>query len=368
MSQNPNPNPYGQNPPDPNAPPGTFYGSPPPPPGQGSSPNYGPYIPNPPSPGQNPPGYDPYNPYAPNPPTPAPAVNPNYNPYDPYAPTLAGQEANPNYSPYAPPVPPAPPPTQPRRGLSGRVIVLIALVIVLVVGGLAIGLVSYNNVQTSNANATATAQANGTQTAHLTATAQASATAYAIQTTYPFSNNLKLQDSLTGNTTGANWQVNDTCGFSGSAYHVQSSQTNTYSSCVATNTDFSDVTFEVEMSISKGDGGGLLFRGNVSKQQFYLFEIDSNGDYEIYVYVDTTSQNARTLETGTLSVTLNPTNTIAIVARGSTLKLYVNQAEITSVPDSTYTHGQIGFAAIDRTKATDVVFTNMKVWQLSPGP
>jgi len=204
-------------PPDPNATPGTSYGSPPPPPGQsqGPTPDYGPYTPGSTPPGQNP-NYGPYNPYTPNPPTPGPAVNPNYNPYDPYAPTVAGLGANADLNPYTPQAPPAPPPTQPRpRGVSGRVILLVVLALVLVVGGIAFGLVSYNTTQTNNANATATAQTNGTQTAqaHLTATAIASATAYAIQHTYPFSNNLKLDDPLTDNSKGFQWQEIATVSF-----------------------------------------------------------------------------------------------------------------------------------------------------------
>jgi hypothetical protein len=370
MSQNPNYNPYGQNPPDPNATPGTSYGSPPPPPGQsqGPAPDYGPYTPGSTPPGQNP-NYGPYNPYTPNPPTPGPAVNPNYNPYDPYAPTVAGLGANADLNPYTPQAPPAPPPTQPRpRGVSGRVILLVVLALVLVVGGIAFGLVSYNTTQTNNANATATAQTNGTQTAqaHLTATAIASATTYAIQHTYPFSNNLKLDDPLTDNSKGFQWQENSYCKFSGSAYHVLDPETNTYNPCAAINTNFSDFTFEVEMSISKGDGGGLIFRGNSAKSQYYRIAIYTDGSYAIYVYVDTTGTNARTLKSGSIGQTLNATNTISVVARGQTITIYVNQTEITSVTDSTYTHGQIGFAAVDLTNSADAVFTNAKVWQL-PG-
>jgi hypothetical protein len=369
MSQNPN-NPYEQNPPDPNATPGTYYGSKPPPPGQGqgSAPNYGPYTPGATPPGQNP-NYGSYNPYTPSPPTPGPAVNPNYNPYDPYAPTLAGQGAQPDYNPYEPPAPPALPPTQPRsRGISGRVILLVVLALVLVVGGVAFGLVSYNTSQTNNAHATATAQT-GTQTAHaqLTATAQINVTATAIASTYPFSANLKLSDPLTDNSKGYQWDNNDNCKFEGNAYHDIDSQTNTFSPCLAVKTDFSDFTFEVEMSISKGEAGGLIFRGNEAKTQYYRAAIFSDGTYGIYIYVDNTATNARMLKSGNIGQTLNATNTIGVVARGSTITLYVNQTEVTSVTDSTYTHGQIGFSADDSTASADVVYTNAKVWLLPPG-
>ncbi len=353
MNQSPDYNPYEQNPSDPNATPGTAYGSPPPPPpGQGPSPNYGPY-----------------NPYAPNPPTPGPEVNPNYNPYDAYASTIIGQGANKDYNPYAPPAPPALPPSQPRnRGITGKVILVVVLALVLVVGGVALGLVSYNTTQTNNANATATAQT-GTQTAqaHLTATAQFNATATAIASNYPFSANIKLNDPLTDNSKGYQWETSDFCKFTGSAYHVLDPQANTYSPCAGINTDFSDFTFESEMSVSKGDGGGLLFRANEAKSQYYRVAVYTDGTYGIYVYVDTTGQHARTLKSGNVGQTLNDTNTIGVVARGSTITLYVNQTEVASVKDSTYTHGQIGFAATNLSHSADVVFTNAKVWLLAPG-
>jgi hypothetical protein len=369
MSQNPY-NPYEQNPPDPNAMPGTSYGSPPLPPGQsqGSSYNYGPYTPSPTPPEQNP-NYGPYYPYTPNPPTPGPAPNPTYNPYDPYAPTLAGQGTTPDYNPYAPPAPPVPPPTQPRAGgISWKVILSVVLALVLVVGGIAIGLVSYNTTQTNNANATATAVSTHNQ---LTATAQTHATATAIASTYPFSANLVLSDPLTDNSKGVQWQTSDVCKFTGSAYHVLDSQANTYQPCLALNTDYSDFTFQVEMSISKGDGEGLILRGNANKNQFYLFELGAKGDYTVYVAVDTSGANTRTLTSGKLSQALNGTDTIGVVARGSTISFYVNPLQnpepVATINNSTYTHGQIGVLSYDISNSADVIFTNAKVWVLPPG-
>lgn len=398
MSQyppNPNNNPYGQNPPDPNQ--GTAYGSPPPGPGQnpynpypnnpGTNPNpYGPYSPNPaqpnsPStgPGSNP-DYGSYNPYAPNPPTPGPATNPNYNPYDPYGQTA--RETAPSYNPYQAPMPPAPPPgtfqpapsqppVKPRGGLSTRVIILAAVALILVVGGIVFGLVAYKNGQNGYANATATAQAanaNATATAqaNATATAQAALTATAIASTYPFSANQVLSDPLSDNSKNNGWETSQFCKFQGSAYHTVDPQTNTFTSCSAVNTDYTNFTFEVEASLVNGDGLGITFRGNAAKTQFYRAAIYNDGSYGVYVYVDPTAGNTRTLKTGNLAQTptLSNTNTIAVVARGTTMTLYFNQTEVVSFTDSTYTHGQIGVATTDLSKSADAVFSNAKVWGL----
>lgn len=360
MSQyppNPNYNPYGQNPSDPNYNQGTAYGGPPSGPEQNPNP-YNPYPGNPPAPDTNP---NPYGPYGQNPPTPSP---PPYNPYDQTA-----MSTNPNYNQYGT-LPPAPtmPPTRPRRGPSMRVILITAIALILVLGGIVFGFVSYNNTQQSNANATATAQANSRATvqANASATAQVALTATAVASNFPFSANVKLSDPLTDNSKGNSWDSNDSCKFQGSAYHVLDSQVKTFNYCAAVKTDFKDFTFQVEAVLNSGDGIGIIFRGNESKGQFYRIDIGPDGSYGIYVYVDNTGSNARTLTSGNLpsTPTLGNTNNIAIVARGSTMVFYFNQTEVTSITDPTYSHGQIGMETLNLTHSADAVFTNAQVWAL----
>ncbi len=354
MSQyppNPNYNPYGQNPSNPDQNPGTAYGGPPP----GQNPN--PY--NPSAPGTNP---NPYGPYEQNPPTPAPP------PYDPYAQTVAS--TNPNYSPYTfpPTIPPSTPPAPSRRGPSMRAILIAAIALVLVIGGIAFGFISYNNAQQSNVNATATAQAisKATAQANASATAQAAMTATAIASTYPFSANLKLNDPLSDNSKGSGWQTDNLCKFQGNAYHATDSQANTFTSCSAINTDFTDFTFEVQAVLNTGDAIGITFRGNADKSQFYRLAIYSDGTYDVYLYVDSSGTNSRKLTNGSITPTpdLTSTNVISIVARGSTMTFYFNKTKVTSFTDPTYTHGQIGVAATDDTNAADAVFSNLNVWVL----
>ena len=416
MSQNPNGgqpnyNPYGPNPSNPNYPasPGTAYGGSQPP--SGPNPGYNPYPPaNPPSgPDPNTPNssYGPYgnNPYAPppppstgpnpysNPPTPMPP-NTGPNPYgDPYAPTVMSQNApsNPGYSTPSspgypmygsqPPVmdttpPPMSPGMQPQRRGQGRIIIAI-IALVVIVGGAIFGVVAYNNNQTTlHANATATAvNATSVANAHVTATAQVYATATAVASTYPFSNNQVLSDPLVDNSKGVNWDNNRSsgCFFSGSAYHATEGKSGFYNTCAALKSDYSDFTFESEMVIKQGgDGaaGGLIFRADENNSKYYRLSIDNNGNYFILVIVDTTGTNgnARILKKGTASqftTGLGQTNTLGIVARGNQYSFYVNSQLVTSFTDSTYTHGQIGFDVDFGTSATDVVFTNAKVWKLA---
>ncbi len=417
MSQNPqnnpNYNPYGQNPSNPNYPPGTGYGGALQPPA-GSNPGYNPYpSANPPS-GQDPntphSAYGSYgtpNPYAP--PPPPGADNPS-NPYDPYAPTAMSQNpisgpsypnmpsspgypnqvsgpaypsqpSNPGYPAYNPqagmlgtqtPPPVSAPP--PKRG-RGATILISVIALIVIVGGLIFAGVAYNNnqQQTLHTNQTATAQAN------LAATAHANATASAIANTYPFSNKVLLSDPMVDNSKGARWDddKNNGCFFSGSAYHVVENKANFYNTCAATGSNYSNFTFETQMLIKTGGadaGGGLIFRANENNSQYYRLFIGTDGSYFVLVSVDSTgsgsSGNARQLVLDTASAFntgLGATNTIAIVARGNTFSFYVNQQLVGhAFTDSTYTSGQVGFDAggADGKTPTDVVFTNVKVWQL----
>ncbi len=59
---------------------------------------------------------------------------------------------------------------------------------------------------------------------------------------------------------------------------------------------------------------------------------------------------------------LNQTNVLAVVAKGSTIELFVNRQMIASVPDTTYIQGQIGIIAENTGNDTEVAFSNAKVW------
>ncbi len=359
MSQyppDPNYNPYGQNPPNPNYNQGTAYGGPPSGPGPNTNP-YNPY-PNPPSaPNTNP---EPYGPYGQNPPTPAPP------PYNPYGQTV--MNTGPNYNQYGTlPSAPSSPPPSPRRGPSMRVIVISAIALLLVLGGIAFGFISYNTTQQNNATATVTAQNKATATAHANATATSiAATATAIASTYPFSANLKLSDPLSDNSKGSGWQEDNLCKFQGNAYHATDTQANTFTSCSAVKTNFSDFTFEVEALLNSGDGIGITFRGNADKNQFYRLAIFTDGSYAVYLYVDSTGTNSRRLTNGSITPTpdLTNTNLISVVARGSALTIYFNKTEVTTFTDSTYTSGQIGVSVDDLSHSADGVFSNLNVWAL----
>lgn len=419
---NPNYNPYGPAPSQPNRPgppPGTApgYGGPPPAPGPHSG--YNPYPPAQPEPasGYRPGPYNtpatpnsgygpgPYsNPYGPStgpnpytnpatPPPPSPVTGPNpYDPYvpdDPYAPTMMsrnslGGQPYTSYPPQGPAYPqqgsigaPPPPalanaaPQKRGRGMS----VLIAVIALIVIAGGLIGFVAYsNNQNNTHALATATTQAQAlSQQARTTATAQARATATAIASIYPFSTRLVLDDPLTNDSHASQygWDNDGTyCLFANGSYHAVSNKANYYYTCGAGRTSFTNFTFQVQMTIKQGGNGaegGLIFRGVENNSQYYILFIDSQGNFNLDIAVNSKGANDRTLQQGQLAHFLtgfNQANTLGIVANGSQISLYVNDKREFQVNDTTYTTGQVGFLASYGSSNTDVIYNNVKVWQL----
>jgi hypothetical protein len=91
-----------------------------------------------------------------------------------------------------------------------------------------------------------------------------------------------------------------------------------------------------------------------------------DGSYNLYLYRDLNG-NSNLLANGSPSAItrgLNQSNVLAVMAQGNTLVLYVNKQRITSVSDSTYSHGEIGLVADAFNNLTEVVFSNAKVWTL----
>lgn len=376
-------------------------------PQQGSSQGYGGYEPTqratPPPPGNQP---DPYasqqgngsSHYAPPPPVqsgqqgngsghyaPPPPVQPgpqgqqsNGSGY--YAPPQSmhsGQQGNVQGMYAAPPLPPGQPQQagRPRRG-KGLLIALLIVVLVVVIGG-GTGIFFFVNASktaTQHANATATAnsarsaqQAQGTQTAHTTATAGAQATATAaVMNPYTQTGTLALSDPLTSNNQGQQWDENGNCAFKAGAYHVIAPDPNSSDYCIANASSYTDFALEVNITILSGDAGAIVFRvENTNPNQYYKFIVANDGSYALLtdnagkINVLFQSSNTTAINAG-----LNQTNLIAIVAQGSKITAYSNHQMLDSITDSTFNHGQIGMDATVLGHATEVAFSNLRVWKL----
>jgi len=226
---------------------------------------------------------------------------------------------------------------------------------------------------TANAQATGTAVAiaNATATAQAQATAAAVATATALQNIYNSATQGSpvLNDSLSFNT-GSNWEEDQAqggggCAFTGGAYHASIDQKGFYFACAAQNTNFANFAYQVQMTITKGDAGGVFFRGNRSAFHFYLLSIGKDGTFDLFVSKDQNhSSDLNFGNSPAIKKGLGQTNLITVVVRGKNIYFYINKQYAGSVVDNTYTSGQIGVFVDAHSTATDVAFKHAQAWKL----
>jgi eukaryotic-like serine/threonine-protein kinase len=258
---------------------------------------------------------------------------------------------------------------------------LLVLVILLIIASVA-GLGTYqNHVQQVNADATASADnatadaataivyANATATAVANTAATAQAVADNPYPSYlPGNGTLAFVDPLQASNQWSEDSSNTDggmCQFSNGAYVVSETQTNYYKYCGTTQT-FDNFAFEVQLTITQGDCGGIDFR--IDSPKLYYFHICQNGAYKIVRYVSNSGSDAAVLLESTstaINTGLNQQNTIAVVANDSTLTFYVNKQQIDQEQDSNYSSGEIGLLADPQyNNATSVAYTNARLWTL----
>lgn len=173
-----------------------------------------------------------------------------------------------------------------------------------------------------------------------------------------------IDDPLTGlggNTWfGCKLKTSD-CQFVNGAYHIRRSQKG-FAYNLAVGSFFKNMAFQAQVTIIKGEYGGIIFH-EVSNN-YYGFEIFSNGDY--LFYFRSNDQPTR-LSHGSSSVVnsgLNQPNLLTIIAFNHLFYLYINQQFVGRVLDSTYFYGQVGLRSGSDSGASDVAFNNAKVWGL----
>ena len=280
-------------------------------------------------------------------------------------------------NPYAAPATAPPPPPVRRRRPSGAVIALLIVLVLLIVAGgglLYLRTASPPGQPQAHASPTATA-ASITGTASPAAQGTTTPSAQSPQSLYNQVTQAApvVDDPLLKNDTN-NWDEstsadgNYSCAFTGGAYHARAQPQNAYMLCMAQGLNFGDLALQVQMTIVKGEFGGMVFRADSTQSKYYSFFIDRNGNYTLITSVDNTGTRDYTLRKGTsdfIRKGLNSVNTLTIIARGSNIYLYINQQYITSANDTSYRAGQIGLFGGNVSQApADVVFSRVQVWNL----
>ena len=118
---------------------------------------------------------------------------------------------------------------------------------------------------------------------------------------------------------------------------------------------------------SLNSGGGLLFRGDGTLNNVYVFQIVPNGNYFIgkrvggtaYTLIPSTYSSA--INTG-----LNAVNTLRVACHGPIMQLYINDKLVNVVEDEAFDSGRVGlYAWDDPSVATEVHFDDAEVFSIS---
>lgn len=264
-------------------------------------------------------------------------------------------------------------PRQPiySRGQTILLSVIVSLIIISS-GALFYSAVNYQTAA-SNASARAIAQANrlAREKASVASIASTLHNPYASST-----GSIALYDPLVDNDLGHSWDVatsgaNHTCQFAGKTYLSSNENTakDLYSGtvCFAENTDFSNFTFQVQAVLEQGLCAGIAFRSNSKTNNFDRFVICSNAWYDFRQcndgYCDVVFANG---PSSAINTKLAATNTLAVVASGPSVTLYVNGKQITTARDSGgFSEGQIGLVTSGYNSTRTVAsFRNIEVWTM----
>lgn len=201
----------------------------------------------------------------------------------------------------------------------------------------------------------------------INAPATATATARAA-TTNPYVSGGTLIFADTLQAANSHWDQNANCAFKGGGYHVM---TTTIQSCSLNgNIPLTNFVLEVRVTLLRGNVGGLFFRENKvhNRSNAYLLDFDSKGNYQLWNY--NVSHAAKLIDYGTLShlnAGYNKTNTIALVAQGSNIRLYVNRQMVKHFIDHTYTHGGLSFISSEYSShkgTTEASYSDLRLWRL----
>ncbi len=298
---------------------------------------------------------------------------------------------------YQAPAPPYQPPSPERKGLSTWAIVLlaaIALILFSTGGYFFYDAAVHHNATTAATNATATAQSQETATlANQTASAHSQATANSATATVQANATATFQSGATATVVTSNpdpyppsgrtlalldpmsqpylWQnytdskFGGSCQFKANSLHVTQSKSPNYFYCTASTEEYTNATFEVQMTMIQGDCGGITFRASSTANKLYFYRVCVDGAYDLYLYIDSSGNTARTLLKSTSPVIhkgVNQANLLAVVTNGSQIDLYVNKQKVDSINDTTYKQGLFGVVANSLTGTTEVAYSNARIW------
>jgi len=175
-------------------------------------------------------------------------------------------------------------------------------------------------------------------------------------------------DSLS--TPGGGW-IDDghQCFFSPEGYYVRTFTAHTVAWCYSNQQQFANAIFTVQAQLLYGGMCGLVFRLSPTAHEFYVLELNSEGEYRFIRARGNNPLNWLTLidwtRSNAIAAGYGQTNTLLVIANGANFRFYVNkQLVMANYTDTAYTTGLIGLlVGGDNSGGTEAVFSNIWVFQ-----
>jgi serine/threonine protein kinase len=160
------------------------------------------------------------------------------------------------------------------------------------------------------------------------------------------------------------------CTFAGGAYHIEATASKAPEDCAPDSATFSDLAFQAQITIVRGDSGGLAFRASPKGKGLYYFGVDREGVYSLIVGPEPIYllllRSSTAITTG-----LNSPNLLTVIAQGTSIILYINRHYVGSVTDATSSGGYLSVFAWNltpyaaHTGTTEVVCHGVQIWKLT---
>lgn len=179
------------------------------------------------------------------------------------------------------------------------------------------------------------------------------------------STKLVLDNTMATSTSG--WDVKGTfCSFDSTdnTYHIAQTQSGDLTRCLDRSATFNNFTYQLDINILSGDAGGIIFCSDNALLHYYYFRISTSGNYSLFLYNSTryttfiSDKVSAAIKTGN-----NQMNVLKVVDASGSITLYINDTQVDTYNNSQLPSGEIGAIAEDFTSPTVASISNVKVWQ-----
>lgn len=147
------------------------------------------------------------------------------------------------------------------------------------------------------------------------------------------------------------------CGALNGAYSVKSTAANAVQQCARTKTAGHNFAYQVAMTITQGDSGGIIGRGSDASE--LRFRVGSNGTFDLV-----NGQKTLLAQKSNAAIKQEQnSNTLLMVVEDKVIDLYVNDIYLGTANDTVTGGGYFGLMAAALGHTTSVSYNSVKLWQ-----